>query len=163
MTGLLTKILGGVDGYLIIGLFAGLAAWTVQGWRYDAKISRIEAEQATALADAQAKARKIEQARVAAIEEVTKDADQKIAAVQADAAAAADSAKRLRAEVARLRRAASDTSTTGSSSGQPGTDPIGVLAVVLGELDDRAGEVGRYADRLKVAGLACEKAYESLR
>lgn len=163
MIGLLKKLRGSMNGYLIIALLAGLAAWTVQGWRYDAKISRIETAQATALANAQTKARQIEQARAAAIEEVTKDADQKIAAVQADADAAADSAKRLRAELARLRRSAGNTATANSSPGQPGSDPIGVLAVVLGELDDRAGEVGRYADRLKVAGLACEKAYDSLR
>lgn len=156
-------ILNGWKGYALFMVIAGVAAWWVQGLRYDAKISRIETAQAAALADTQAKARQIEQARVAAIEEVTKDADQKIAAVQADAAAAADSAKRLRAELARLRRAAGNTAAAGSSPGQPSADPIGVLAVVLGELDDRAGEVGRYADRLKVAGLACEKAYDSLR
>ncbi|ROT44988.1 DUF2514 family protein [Pusillimonas sp. NJUB218] len=157
------RVLLGWKGYAAAAIVAGVAAWWVQGWRYDAQISRIETAQATAMADAQAKARQIEQARVAAIEEVTKDADEKIAAVQADADAAADSAKRLRAELARLRRAASDTAATGSGPGQPGADPIGVLAVVLGELDDRAGEVGRYADRLKVAGLACEMAYDSLR
>lgn len=156
------KALLGWKGYVAVAVAAGVAAWWAQGWRYDAKISRIETAQATALADAQAKAREIEQARVAAIEEVTKDADQKIAAVQADADAAADSAKRLRSELARLRQAAGDTAAAGAGPGQPGADPIGVLAVVLGELDDRAGEVGRYADRLKVAGLACETAYDSL-
>ena len=163
MIALPAKMVGGVNGYLIAAALAGAAVWTIQGWRYDAKISHIETAQATALADAQAKTRRIEQARVAAIDEVTKDADQKIAAVQADADAAADSAKRLRAELARLRRAASNSSAASSGQGQPGADPIGMLALVLGELDDRAGEVGRYADRLKVAGLACEKAYDLLR
>lgn len=149
------RALLGWKGYAAAAIVAGVAAWWVQGWRYDAQISRMETAQATALADAQAKARQIERARVAAIEEVTKDADQKIAAVQADADAAADSAKRLRAELARLRRAAGDTAAAGSSPGQLGADPIGMLALVLGELDDRAGEVGRYADRLKAAMLAC--------
>lgn len=157
------RALLGWKGYAAAAIVAGVAAWWVQGLRYDAKISRIETVRAIALAEAQAKAREIEQARVAAIEEVTKDADEKIAAVQADANAAADSAKRLRSELTRLRRAADNTAAAGSSQGQPGADPIGVLAVVLGELDDRAGEVGRYADRLKVAGLACEMAYDSLR
>ena len=157
------KALIGWKGYVAAAVLAGVAAWVVQGWRYDAKISRLETAQATALANAQDKARKIEQASVAAIEGVVKNADEEIAVVRAEADAAVDSAKRLRTEVTRLRRAAENAAVASAGQGQSSADPIGVLAVVLSELDDRAGEVGRYADRLKVAGLACEKAYDSVR
>jgi len=34
---------------------------------------------------------------------------------------------------------------------------------VLSELDDYAGAVADYADRSRVAGLACEKAYDTAR
>lgn len=157
------KALIGWKGYVAAAALAGVAVWVVQGWRYDAKISRIETVQATALANAQAKARQIEQASVVAIEGVMKNADEEIAVVRAEADAAAGSAKRLRAELARLRGTAEDAAAPSAGQGQSSADPIGVLAVVLSELDDRAGEVGRYADRLKVAGLACERSYESLR
>ncbi|MFT0547009.1 DUF2514 family protein [Allopusillimonas ginsengisoli] len=60
-----------------------------------------------------------------------------------------------------LRAGARDTAAAGG--GQAAADPIGLLAVVLGELDDRAGALARYADGARVAGLACQRAYESLR
>lgn len=156
-------LLSGWKGYAAAAIAAGIAAWVIQGWRYDAKVARIQQLQAEALADAQAQAREIEQARVQAVEEVTQNAEQKLAALQADAIAASDSADRLRAEVNRLRRTASNPTAACTGKGQSGTDAIGVLAVVLAELDDRAGEVGRYADELKIAGMACESAYDSVR
>jgi hypothetical protein len=40
------KALIGWKGYVAAAALAGFAAWVVQGWRYDAKITRIERDQA---------------------------------------------------------------------------------------------------------------------
>ncbi|HCN72071.1 MAG TPA: hypothetical protein DIS96_10265 [Pusillimonas sp.] len=157
------KALIGWKGYVAAAALAGVAAWVVQGWRYDVKISRIETAQATALADAQANARKIEQASAAAIEEVAKNADEKIAAATADADAARDSAGRLRAELARLRRSSEAAAIASPGEAESGIDTIGVLIDVLEGMERNGREVAAYADRLKVAGLACERAYDSVR
>lgn len=152
--------LAGWKGYAAVAIIAAAATWTVQGWRYGTKIADIERDQAQAVADAQGLARATEHRRQAAIEGVQNDANEKIAAASADAAASAAVATRLRAQVARLRGAASDSTTTGA--GQTADDPVGLLAVVLGELDDRAGILAEYADRARLAGLACEAAYEAM-
>ncbi|RIY41932.1 DUF2514 family protein [Neopusillimonas maritima] len=157
------KALIGWKGYVAAAALAGVAAWVIQGWRYDAKISRMTTQQAVAIADAQAKARKIEQASQAAIVEVAKHADEKIAAATADADAARDSAGRLRTELARLRRASENATVASPGKSQSGIDTIGVLIDVLEGVERNGREVAEYADRLKVAGLACEKAYDSVR
>jgi hypothetical protein len=136
-------------------------AWTAQGWRYGEQIAGIERDQAQAVADAQSLARATEHRRQAAIEGVQNAANEKIAAASADAAASAAVAVRLRAQVERLRGAASDPAAT--IRGPAADDPVGVLAVVLGELDDRAGVLAEYANRARIAGLACEAAYDGVR
>lgn len=156
------KALIGWKGYVAAAALAGVAAWIVQGWRYDAKISRMTTQQAVAIADAQANARKIEQASQAAMEEVAKYADEKIAAATADADAARDSAGRLRAELARLRGSAEDAAASRPGKSQSGIDTIGVLIDVLEGVERNGREVAEYADQLKVAGLACERAYGQL-
>lgn len=87
------------------------------------------------------------------------------ATVQADAAragaAAADRAAaalrvRLNAFVANARAADPPASGAGEA------DPIGVLAEVLGRIDDAAGRYAKEADANRIAGLACERAYDSL-
>nr|WP_281492302.1 DUF2514 family protein [Neopusillimonas maritima] len=91
----------------------------------------METAQATALADAQDKARKIEQTNQAAIEEVAKNADEKIALATADADAARNSASRLRTELARLRRSSQDAAVANPSKRESSIDTIGVLIDVL--------------------------------
>ncbi|WP_353506416.1 DUF2514 family protein [Variovorax sp. J31P207] len=82
------------------------------------------------------------------------------------AAAAADAVSvRLREQLERLRtavRRAASTDTAAVSSGPPAGDPIGVLANVLERADRRAGILAEYADRARIAGLACERSYDAL-
>lgn len=156
------KALIGWKGYVAAAALAGVAAWVVQGWRYDAKISRMTTQQAVAIADAQEKARKIEQASQAAMEEVAKNADEKIASATADADAARNSAGRLRTELARLRRASEVAAASRPGKSESGIDTIGVLIDVLEGVERNGREVAEYADRLKVAGLACERSYDAV-
>lgn len=116
---------------------------------------------ASAVMDARAK----EQRRTAAIQEAADAAVDDAARSRADARASADAAERLR------QRAASLAARCGGSAGDPTAATGGASAagagLVLSELfqraDDRAGELAQYADQARIAGAACERAYDALR
>jgi len=67
------------------------------------------------------------------------------------------------ANAAAARARAKCADSPAADLGTPAGDPIGVLGRVLSEIDDYAGAVADYADRSRVAGLACEREYESAR
>ncbi|PRG76123.1 hypothetical protein C6T58_24680 [Burkholderia multivorans] len=105
-------------------------------------------------------ARTEEQRRTAAQQEVADNAAQERDRARADAAAAASAADGLRQQVAVLvERARHPASAAGSA---PAGDPIGVLADVLGSIDDRAGELAKIADERGIAGQQCERDYDAL-
>lgn len=85
----------------------------------------------------------------------------RIAADRADAAAGRLS-RQLVAFRAALNRSSQDPAASGRGTGEPGADPIGVLADVLGRADARAGIVERYADSLRTAGATCERYADGL-
>jgi hypothetical protein len=150
-------------------VIAGGLAWVVQGWRGDAQVARIEknwsderAVSSRVLAMAQDKARQEEQRRYVEINEVRDEADQNLARVVAAERAAAD--ERLRdavADFARRNRAAARDSGTAQPSPTI-VDPIGLLAELLGEIDGMAEVYAMEADRARIAGLTCERAYDAL-
>ena len=117
-----------------------------------------EAAEQKRLADVQA-ARAEEQRRTQAQAEIANEATKQAAAA---AGVAADG---LRARVARLVAAARVTGHSAAAStgpGQPGGDPLDVLVDVLSRTNGAAGQLGDYADRLSVAGIACERSYDAL-
>lgn len=121
-----------------------------------------EAAEAKRLADVEA-ARAEEQRRAQAQAEIANDATKQADAARADAAAANTAADGLRARVAQLVAAAraSRNPAVASASAAAG-DPLDVLANVLTRADRRAGDLAAYADSARVAGTACERAYDSL-
>lgn len=137
----------------------------VQQYRVmDAKgeLSDARAEWSEAARQAEARARSEEQRRQTAIEGIRRDAQDKIAAVAADAAAADDAAGRLRARVTELSRR--PASCPGAAGGSEATDTArDLLADMLGRLDEAAGGVAEFADRSRAAGLTCQFAYEALK
>ncbi|KGU65600.1 hypothetical protein Y037_3082 [Burkholderia pseudomallei MSHR983] len=105
-------------------------------------------------------ARAEEQRRTAAQMEIAKHASKQRDQARADAAAAASAADGLRKQVAVLGTVACRPAASVGSA--PAVDPIGVLADVLGRIDDRAGELAKVADERGIAGQQCERSYDAL-
>ncbi len=146
------------------------AGWSVQAWRKGGEIDRLRrgyAEerlaQEAAKVGAVGDARREEQRRLFEQAEIANAAKKEADQARADARAADAVAGRLRQRVAQLvaaSRAGGDSTATGGSSAA--SDPIGVLADVLERADRRAGVLAEYADAARIAGLACERAYDAL-
>lgn len=165
--------------YAAVAALGAAATWygpaQVQKTRLEGRIVAIQGErqrEQRAAADAAYQAseryRSAEQSWAAALNKVTTDAEiqreaARAAAARADAADA--SAGRLRHELdafiaATRRRAAEETETASSSAATGGA--LDLLAELFRRADARAGELAQYADSARIAGLACEQAYEAL-
>lgn len=155
------KLLALAAAVLALMALSATGAWKWQANSYERQISEIRGEYAEAARQAEARARSEEQRRQTAIEGIRRDAQEKIAAVAADAAAADDAAGRLRARVAELSRRPARCPGA-ADGGEAGVETGMVLADVFARLDRRAGELAEAYDRARIAGLACEAAYDSL-
>lgn len=162
-------VLAGWRGYAAVAIVGAVVAWTAQGWRYGAEIAELQRQQAEEN-DAQAQAtvaaveaaRTEERRRTAAMEKARDDAQTLAAAAAADAAGVRDERDRLRARANTLARSAVARDATLASGGPSGAAAIDLLAYMLGRAIDRAAALARIADRARVAGLTCERAYDSL-
>jgi Conserved hypothetical protein len=146
------------------------SGWVVNGWRLGGQIEQLQAVQAkqregqaTALAAASEAARTEEQRRTAEQRGIAnaaaKDRDQALA----DARTAGAVAEQLRVRVAQLAAATRAAGNPAAPSGsQAAGDPLDVLTDVLSRADARAGELAEYADRARIAGQTCERAYDAL-
>lgn len=149
-------------------LFA--AGWVANGWRKDAALASVEMErarerrdQALAQVNAVDRARLEEQRRTAAQTEIANEAIQQAEAARADARAADTARRELLARAAALANASRRPGDSGAAgSGAAATDPIHLLADVLGRADARAGELAQFADAAHVAGKTCERSYDAL-
>lgn len=166
---------------VLIGVLLGaVTAWMIQGWRlgaeiaekdaYAARLSASYSDQMATFAnnarDGESAARIEEQRRAAAQQQVIQNARQQTYQAMVDRDAADAVAGRLRKRVDDIAAAARRRPGSGNPSltaGSPtAADPIGVLADVLSRADERAGILAAYADQARIAGVACERAYESL-
>ncbi|WP_316893276.1 DUF2514 family protein [Ralstonia mannitolilytica] len=157
---------------VVIAACSFAAGWAVNGWRLGEQLQQLEAThaqeregRARAVATASEAARAEEQRRIAEQKGIADAASKERDQAVADARAANAAADKLRTRVAQLvaaSRTASHTTAAGSGPGQPGGDPLDMLVDVLSRTDSAAGQLGEYADKLKVAGLACERSYDAL-
>lgn len=142
----------------IAAVVIGSAAGYFKG-HHDADQSAMVADQAKQISDLKAE-RDEYQRRTAAQSEIAKDANQQRTAALADAFAARAAAGSLQQRVDQLVAAARHPAT---SAGSPAAgDALDLLADVLGRADQRAGELAEALDASRIAGLACEKSYDSL-
>lgn len=163
-----------MNGYFITGIVAGVLGIALgAGGAYTYENRALLAEQAAHshdkehAAEAQTKAvnaaRAEEQRRTAAQSDIAKNANTQRTAALADAFAARAAAGGLRDQIARLVRAARSGAHSTVAAGGPATgDALDLLADVLSQSDQRAGDLAAYADRARIAGQQCERDYDAL-
>lgn len=107
-----------------------------------------------------------EQRRQRAADEERKRADEELAKVQADADAAERARGGLQQQLAAVQRqlARSETGRLSAlaATGQAKAETTVLLAQLLSESDQAAGEYAKEADRAYVAGSACERTYSKV-
>lgn len=151
----------GVIGLAVLFVSAVGLTWKIQSWRYEALISAKDRDQAMAVAQVYEKVRLIEKQKQQQMETIVNDATLQIVELQGAVDSGGAVSKRLRQELARYRANATNTrSTAGSTSTQ---DPIGVLIGVLERMESAGGAISEYADKSRIAGSACEKAYDEIK
>lgn len=95
-----------IQMYLIVAAVSGVlsfgTAWTLQVWRYDAKISGMEKAAAVAVQQAEAKARKAEATYRDRVEEIAKNAAARQSDLEARTARVQRAARSLRDDITRL-------------------------------------------------------------
>ncbi|WP_410738926.1 DUF2514 family protein [Citrobacter freundii] len=146
---------------LIVSMLAalvagGVVAWNVHGDRkYDAGYAKAQADQK----QADDKARSQRDKEKAQIE---REAQSRIDVARVDAEHANTAANGLRAELDKTKRLAEHY--TGSfPTGTPASKVIGVLADMLEESNRSYIAAAEEAERYRVAGLTCERQYDSLK
>ncbi|RYG10892.1 MAG: DUF2514 family protein [Burkholderiales bacterium] len=140
----------------------GAARTTAAEARADLAIYKAQAAESARLAELDARREEIRRNDLQrkAIDEAAAQVD----TAQADAAAARDAAGQLRQQAQRAadaaRAARADSAALGASAAA--FDPIGMLADVLGRIDQRASRLAEIADAARIAGNLCERSYDAL-
>lgn len=95
--------------------------------------------------------------------QIVHDTQTQIDAVRRDADNARTVAERLRGEVERLAGHCTTGADPGASrSGQTTGTTGDLLAYVQQRIDEAAGTIAEFADRSRIAGLTCERVYNSI-
>lgn len=144
-----------LGGLLVVLGAAGLGGWAGWDWR-DARAQR---ERVAAVEEAHRE----EAALRGRMEESHARTIDELARLRIDRADLDAAGRDLRVRLAAAVAAARAASAAGSAPAAGDGDPIGVLDGVLRRADTAAGELADFADRSRVAGLACERAYDALK
>ncbi|WP_122386766.1 DUF2514 domain-containing protein [Pseudomonas syringae group genomosp. 7] len=137
---------------------------TVTNLAWQSKWAKQVSAQSQAVATTTADYRTEEQRRQKAANQVANDARQEQTAALTDAAAADAAGDRLHVQAGKLAAAASSApSDTGAAErGKAATRAAMVLSELLSRSDARAGELAKYADSARIAGLACNRFVDEL-
>lgn len=136
--------------------------WQVQENRYGKKLADIERDQAIAITNAGAAARQEEQRRQASVNKEASDAREQNKAAAVDAGTADAAGDRLHVEADELAASACTSDPGVAKRGASATRAAMVLSDLLQRADKRAGELAVAYDRARIAGIACERSYQSL-
>jgi cysteinyl-tRNA synthetase len=160
-----------VAQYIVVILLVFLAG-ALTGWKFQAYFDKLEWSLRD-LADSKAENAALEKNQAttadatASLEKQKDDTDKKLQQAVADARTADIAADGLRDTIDTLQRqlrdstAAKDTAVAGQR--EAATHYAGMLAIVLKQSDERAGQLAKAADDARIRGQACQKAYETIR
>jgi len=150
-------------GIVLLAIGAFLSGWNARSDRAERDLARLHERHAAALNQALADVRAIEQRRITDMETLHHDTQTQLEAVADAARRAADERVRdIAADYAARQRAATDDSAAAGQC-EAAAAAADLLARLLGQLDALAEVYAADADRRRIAGLACEAAYERLR
>ncbi|MFA0994731.1 MULTISPECIES: DUF2514 domain-containing protein [Pseudomonas syringae group] len=137
---------------------------TVTDLAWKAKWAEEVSAQSEAVATTTIEYRTEEQRRQKAANQVANDARQEQTAALSDAAVADAAGDRLRVEAGKLAAATSCApgDTGAAERGKAASRAAMVLSELLSRSDARAGELAKYADSARIAGLACNRFVEEL-
>lgn len=158
MNPLALKWLAGAAGLLAL---LGMVCWVVND------LEAAGAAKALAAADAATVAQQKEDAAISArrvqnLSEIAHDAQLQADAARAAAASAGHARDALRVQLDAYVREHSRPADPAASAAGQAEPAFAVLAKLFREADDFAGEVAADADASRIAGSACERAYEGL-
>jgi len=152
--------------WVIIAALAALAGVEhLRANRHKTKFAEFRAEVAVSNQIAADNAREEEKRKQAAAEEEAQHARDEKEALEADVVRLAGVADGLRdaVEAERKRRAAGRSCPTVRSAGEPGAAPPDLLPELYLGLVEAARATSDYADRLDIAGGACERTADKVR
>lgn len=137
---------------------------TVTDLAWKAKWAEEVSTQSEAVATTAIDYRTEEQRRQKAANQVANDARQEQTAALTDAAVADAAGDRLRVEAGKLAATTSCApgNTGAAERGKAASRAAMVLSELLSRSDVRAGELAKYADSARIAGLACNRFVDAL-
>lgn len=147
---------------LIIALSGGLIYQTLTLGDVRTEFANYQSDIATAAQTASEKAREVEQKRQRDIDQVRDDAQKQIKVAAADAVNAQSAADSLQLQVSKLLASRASLNSQLAAGGKTIRDLTSVLADLRQRADQRAGELAAVSDASRIAGLACERAYDAL-
>lgn len=133
--------------------------------KHQGEIAALRADLEGKRAQAEQRARAVEQQRANDLQKVTEDAENAIQIARAHALAAGRVSDGLRKQAKQLALTcgAAASSASASGAGQAASSAGLVLADVFIRADERAGELAAAYDAARAAGIACERAYSVVR
>jgi len=148
---------------VLLAAGAFLAGWNARSHRAERDLARIHERHATAINKALDEVRAIEQRRISDMETLHHDTQQQLEAVADASRRAADERVRNAAAQYATRHRANTDDSAATGQCETAAAATNMLAKLLGDLDELAERYAADADQRRIAGLACEAAWERLR
>lgn len=150
-----------VVGAVAFALGAG-GGWKLASLHYGEQLATLERDHAAASEAAQAHARERENALRRQLKEVEMQANEERKSLESDLANARRAAGGLQVELDKIRAESAHRGAGTTSECEAARTTAGMLAELLGELNEMAGVYAEATDRARLAGLICEQSYHAV-